>query len=96
MEGTVFTIPGSFVQYDAGGDSGIERFYLRRVRDGDGFIHLRHQVAGQARAFITKEDRGPGFQIGLIEWCSFVRGSRDEANFLGAEFLADFIQLRRF
>jgi hypothetical protein len=31
------------------------------ARDGDGFIHLGHQVAGQAGAFVAEKNRSGAF-----------------------------------
>ena len=52
------SLPCGFIQYDAGGDGGVEGFDLRRVGDGDGFVHSGHQVAGQAGAFIAEKNCG--------------------------------------
>ena len=39
---SVFPLSCRFIQYDAGGDSGVERFYLLMVRYGDGFVGCAH------------------------------------------------------
>src|SRR6202011_224492 len=45
-----------FVQYDAGGHSGVQRFHLIGLRDGYDFVDLPHNFARKPGAFVADED----------------------------------------
>ena len=68
----LFSLPCRFIQYDARGHSRVERFYLRRMRDRDKFIHARHHFARQPGAFVAEEYRYRTLQVSLIQRRSFV------------------------
>src|ERR1700686_1711079 len=39
---SLFPLPRGFVQYDARGYAGVERFHLRSMWNGDDFVHFGH------------------------------------------------------
>src|ERR1700719_1686104 len=68
------TLPGRFVQDNAGGDSGVERFDATGLRDRERVVHFDDDIAGAAGAFVADQQRGGLLQRGFVERDPFVGG----------------------
>jgi hypothetical protein len=71
---------GAFIQYDAGGDSGVQGFDLGGLRDDEGVVHLAYEVMGEAGTFVADEDGDRECPSRLGQRCTTVRRGRQQAD----------------
>src|SRR5882762_4034458 len=88
-------LPGSFVQDNAGGDSGVERFDATGLRDRERRVHFGDDIAGETGAFVADKQCGGLEQRGFVERGAFVRGGGEQLHLFLAQVRNQFRKLGR-
>src|ERR1700722_15317793 len=91
----VSSLPCGFVQHNAAGYTGVQRFHLWGVWNGYRLIHLREHSPGQAWALAANENGGRTRELGLIKSRSLVRRGRNQTHALRLELRTDGIESSR-